>query len=616
MKILLLFLLFFSLNVEAYVLSRGIGKSFVRWGSLNPTLKFYLNTANDDNLSDSEVTIITNDSKNEWDDNSNVNIIIENTTGEPGDAQNDIYFSSDPYFFNGSGIVGLTLVSFREDSGAIIETDIVLNDLLNFKDRSSLLSKLPSEYFLGNVLTHELGHTLGLSHSEIHRSTMFYKLANGQSEISEDDRSGVNIYYPLSSYTGIIRGNTFGGSSMIGIFGVQVQAIAASTGVVMGATISEEDGSFIISGLPKNQQYYLYISPVKNLASIPLMYNDVRKNFCNSNTDFRGSFYSSCFSSDRGYPLGIDLTDQNSNINVGHVSIKCGLEVPVEYFLAKDGGIFELNVLDIQGNAGNAFVGFFSDSEVENNEEDNIEIDLRSLNVTSNDIYLDLKVVHQNFFSELKLNMDVTFSDNSIINYPVAVGLDGVVFDQEKNIKLDIHTRLLLDSVDFSRNIFQLAINPREFIVPADNSVNPPIAEQPFWLDGATITSPDFSILSMHFFQELEELGDNQKFYFLIANISQKNLDGTYTIIDTKRYNLTDNVNCPDAPSSYTVKASLYKETPSQREIIAGDDPLGLACGTIDIDNDDQGNGTMMLTLFGLLCAALLVRSYQYLGYE
>jgi hypothetical protein len=614
MKILLLLLFCFSINSEAYVSSRGLNQSFIRWNSGQPNLIFYLNTDNDDNIADGEVESIVNSSKDEWSDNSNVSASIINTTGNPEDGKNDIFFSSDPYFFTGSGIVGLTLVSFREDSGAILETDIVLNQIHDFKDRSALLSKLPSEYFLGNVLTHEMGHSIGLSHSEVHRSTMFYKLANGQSEISEDDRSGVNSLYSKSIYTGEIRGNTFGGSSGIGIFGVQVQAISASTGKIIGSTLSEEDGNFVISGLPKDDQYYLYLSPVNNIASIPLMYSDVRKNFCNSNTDYRGSFYSSCFSSDRGYPMGVELTDQNPNVNIGYVSIKCGLEIPVDYFLAKGGDVFKLKSLDLQGNTGNAFVGFFSDSEVKNNEPDNIEIDLRFLNVSSNDLYLDIKVIHQNLFSKLKLDMDVTFYDSTVIKYPTNVGLDGVVFDAEKNIDLDIHSRLLLDSVDFSRNIFQLSINPREFIIPADNTVSPALPERPFWLDGDTVPVSDPSILTRHFYQELSELEDNHKFYFLIANISKRNGDGTYTVIDTKRYSLSDNVNCPDAPASYVVKASLYKEIPSPTEITPGDDPLGAACGTIDINPDDQSKGMMMMTLFGFLCGLLFVRTSKHLS--
>jgi hypothetical protein len=592
-KIIYLFICF-SLNVEAYVLSRGISKSFVKWNN-NLTVNFHLNTANNDGISEYEVSTIINDSKNEWADQSQLNISVQTTNTEPQAGRNDIFFSSDPYFFTGSGIVGLTLVSFREDTGDIIETDIVLNEIHSFKDRSVLLDKFPSEYFLGNVASHEFGHSLGLSHSEVHRSTMFYKLSNGQLKIDKDDRSGINHHYPISSYTGSISGKTFGSGNMIGIFGVQVQAISASDGNIVAAALSDDNGYFTISGLPKNEQYYLYISPLKVLSSIPSMYADVRKNFCNSNTDFRGSFYSSCFSGDRGLPMGIDLTQANGNVDVGNISIKCGLDVPVAYFLAKGGGTYVLDSVDTQGNAGNAFVGFFSDSEVENNDADNIEIDLRFINIPSNDLYLDIKVIHQNLFSELKLNMDVTFFDNSTVNYPLGVGFDGVIYNSEKNADLDIRGKFLLDSVDFNKNIFKLTINPRVF--------------EDYWTEG-DIPIPDSTLNVSNFFQEFSTLKDNHKFYFLIANISQKNLDGTYTVVNTKKYNLTDNKNCPDAPASYVVKASLYKESVRPVEIISGDDPLAIACGTIDLDDDQgsKGNGMMIMTLFGFLCTLLLIR--------
>ena len=594
MKKIIFLLIFFSLNCEAYVISRGISKSFIKWNNAT-TINYYLNTTNDDGLSDNEVTTIVNNSKSEWSDHSQINISVVNTNSQPQNGRNDIFFSSDPYYFSGSGIVGLTLVSFREDSGSILETDIVLNEIHSFRDRGVLLDKFPSEYFLGNVVTHEFGHSLGLSHSEVHRSTMFYKLAHGQAGIDNDDRSGVNHHYPMSSYSGSISGKTFGSANMIGIFGVQVQAISASTGKIVGAALSEEDGYFTISGLPQNDQYYLYLSPLKVLSSIPTMYTDVRKNFCNSNTDFRGSFYSSCFSGDRGLPMGIDLTPSNKNVDVGSISIKCGLDIPVEYFLAKGGGKYVLDSVDVQGNAGNAFVGFFSDSEVINNESDNVEIDLRFINIPSNDLYLDIKIIHQSLFSELKLNMDVTFFDNTSINYPLGVGFDGVIYNTEKNADLDIHTRLLLDSVDFSKNIFQLSINPRVF--------------EDYWTEG-DIPFPDNSIQVSNFFQEFPTMKDNHKFYFLIANISQKNPDGTYTVINTKKYNLSDNKNCPDAPASYVVKASLYKESATPVEVVSGDDPLAIACGTIDLDDDhgDKGHGMMMMTLLGFLCTLLLIR--------
>lgn len=581
------------MSAEAYVLSRGLSKSYVKWPGNSPTINFYLNTYNDDGLSDSEVEIITQDSLNQWTEISGLNSLLYNTTSSRADRRNDIVFSNSSTYFNGSGIVGLTLVSFRESDGAILEADILLNEIHDFKDRLELINKLPSDYYLGNVMTHELGHAFGLSHSEVHRSTMFYKLANGQFLISPDDRAGVNHHYQGSTYTGSITGYVFGGSDYIDIFGTQVQAISATTGEIAGAAISDEDGSFIISGLPKNDQYYLYLSPLHVPEAIPSMYADIRKNFCNSNTDYRGSFYSSCYGSDRGFPTAVEISDSNPSYHVGSISIKCGLDMPVRYFHAKGGGTFAPDVVDLQGNAGNAFVGFFSEREIAAGESDNILLDLSTFNVPTNDYYLDVKVIHQNFFSAVKLEMEVTQGLTSN-TYPVA-GQDGLVYDLEKNAVLDIHQRILLDSANFNNNVFNIELKPSIF--------------KDHWLSAPL---PDTTISERQFFQELRTTRDSQSFYFFIVNITKRNPDNSYSIVSSKKYFPSDNKNCPGAPRSYTVKASLYKESISVPEVEQKDDPLGIGCGTIDMDdNDKTGPGMMIFCFMGFLCTLLFARKSE-----
>lgn len=179
-------------------------------------------------------------------------------------------------------------------------------------------------YDLESLLTHEIGHWLGLDHSAVWRAMMFpFAPPPGQflgdrptaqapdGPLADDDRTGVRALYPDPNDTvnvGAIRGqvlpaNPFAlaalpapsaGASVTGIFGAHVVAVDADTGAVFAATLGgwscnlsnsslQFDGSFDIERLPVGHNYMIYAEPLVGLVG-PSDFSDALNDLCSSST--------------------------------------------------------------------------------------------------------------------------------------------------------------------------------------------------------------------------------------------------------------------------------------------------------------------------------------------
>lgn len=196
-------------------------------------------------------------------------------------------------------------------AGQILDADILFrNDgLATFATPGALATPAgQGAYDLESLLTHELGHLLGLDHSAVWRAIMFpFAPPPGtflgsrptpqapDAPLADDDRTGLRNLYPdtndtvnVGSISGrVVPANPFAlalesapspGQSVTGIFGAQVVALDADSGAVVAGALggwscnasippTRFDGSFRIERLPLGRNYKVYAEPLDGLAS-------------------------------------------------------------------------------------------------------------------------------------------------------------------------------------------------------------------------------------------------------------------------------------------------------------------------------------------------------------
>jgi predicted Zn-dependent protease len=409
---IIIFVTFFvcTTNVNAYVRSLTSSNSTVHWASNISLVDIYVNPANTQSYPTTSVDSQVSSAISQWNSKSRISIRKNSTSGSYQDGLNELFFTTDPMVFNGTGVVGVTQVYFKNTNGQILEADIFINDTFSFSTDINDIN------YLGNVITHEMGHFLGLGHGQVAGSTMLYALARGESQISDDDAAGLYSIYPNGDTNkGALSGKIVGGNALVGVFGAHVQAISLSTGHVAGSTISDTDGTFSIEGLKKNDQYYIYTNPIAKIG-LPSKFDNVRYDFCSASKKYRGSFFQSCGSSFEGYPQAVKLN--TSSVNVGKITIRCGLDVPTEYMQYKNitPAIFDLQSNVISG-VGNSFAGFFSLQEIGLSKVDYFRMDYSNINwnalSASGDLYVELKVINQALYSPFKAVIGVTRDSSS-----------------------------------------------------------------------------------------------------------------------------------------------------------------------------------------------------------
>ncbi len=562
--IILVFLLIS--NLPAYVQNRSSYGDKVKWKTGN--IRINLVTQNSSGLSSIEVIDIVKKAlgivgPSGWKQSANLSFTIT-TSSSPLPNINDIYFTKTNADFFGlscasSGVIGKTETAYRQSSGEILEVDILLNDNCLFERNPT-----DGELYLGNVVTHELGHLLGLGHSEVSDSTMFYLLNSGQGELHSDDKAGIGEIYPTSITKGSIRGTLVGSNKLIGVMGGQIEAISTNGGSLVASAISDANGNFLICGLPLNDTYYLYIHPSKYLDVLPYYYLNSKKNFCNSETDYRGSFFQTCFASENGFPQGIKITNSSTLVNIGIVSIGCSLNVASRYLDDKQLSSSDWKVYNSNtATAGNAVVGSFTKNEFESGAEDVFIVDLSTYDAGTGERYLDVKLVYQDLYSPIKLKIETLNYQNTLLSNENISGYSEDLFG--KRI-LDITEHYRLATGQTSQNYYTIKI--------VSDALN--YSENDF-LDSDTFL-------------------DKMRFYFLIVTISEKEAN-SYSVVSSKVFpTISDNLSCPQGVNTYPVLVdSLPKEDENSKKSSQGT----IGCGTIDTSNQGPpSSGGLMVGFF------------------
>jgi Matrixin len=185
--------------------------------------------------------------------------------------------------------------------GQILDADIYFdpgNSMIAFATPAAL-AMAPTSYDFESLMIHELGHTLGFSHSAV-LAAMMYPFAPAPGTFSgmrptaqqpdaplgDDDRTGLRVLYPNPEDTvnvGSLGGHILPANPLslpasppgvTGIFGAHVVAVDAASGAVIGATLggwscsapgpAQFDGSYEIGHLPVGHSYQVYAEPLDN----------------------------------------------------------------------------------------------------------------------------------------------------------------------------------------------------------------------------------------------------------------------------------------------------------------------------------------------------------------
>ncbi len=581
---LVLVCIFINIYAHAHQSSLASSGRELFWS--NPSVPVSIGTTTPD-MSRSSAMAIIQASFTQWNQISTANI---NTASS---SVNEVKFQTNfPY---GSGVIGVTEVSFSS-SGSISKAVIVLNDDYYFHSVPGLYP--PGQVYLGDVVSHEVGHLFGLSHSEVLDSTMFYSSFSGQSTIAFDDRSGLRQKY--DSNFGTITGHVKGGNH-IGVLGVHVQAISRRTGEVSSA-ITDENGLFKLGGLDLNDTYYLYTSPIKNPDSLPGYFSNTQDEFCPAS--YVGSFFSACGSENNGKPQGITLTESMSEVNVGEVSIHCSLksdqfyiqeklktavivsqdltrtssptvicgEAPDLKYVVKS-AFTPLTIYDyaVDEKSEKAFVGWFRKSLTsEWSLSDLLKVDLSTYQNNLTSKYLKVSLVSYPFGGQVEYEMTVKQNGNFVSTasrsktYSSATG----------TFQTDFSSLIPLSGAS-SANIFEISVRSKK-------------------LESSCVrqTFPSNDIFT----------SDSHLPYLLITSIWEDSPTGPRPVIDTD-VNLSDNYACLDAPFTYAV--SKTREVSENSSIKSSQAAAATSCGTIDPPSDGPPGSSLPLIAMGFLISWL-----------
>lgn len=176
-----------------------------------------------------------------------------------------------------TGVFAVTITTFDTSNGQITDADMQLNDrdftwdTLGPAGTSGVIGRAMIE----SVVTHELGHFIGLDHPNNAQATMFYASSPGlinQSSLEVDDRAPV-----IDGYTGSVVDENLGTvqgaveSGGTARFGVYVTLVDVSTGRNVVGHCSEGTpgpyalGSFTIDNVPPGN-YLAFALPVNKSA--------------------------------------------------------------------------------------------------------------------------------------------------------------------------------------------------------------------------------------------------------------------------------------------------------------------------------------------------------------
>lgn len=575
MKILLL--AFFTAGLaQAFLYSKTSEGRKIRWNSQS-SVNFYVDPGdrNSPKIEAADVMGAVEESVAQWNSSGPLKLRpIFTSNPPPLGAGASLRFSSHPAFF-GEGVLAVTSLSYNSASGAIFSADILMNDTgANSSEltasKSDSAGDPEDDYaYVGDVITHEIGHLLGMNHSETNRSSMVFKVFKGQHELHSDDRMGVGDLYSTHGPSGI-RGRVVG-EGFVPVFGAHVQAIDMESNEVVAGVFSEQDGTFEFKGLPSEKSYALYMTPMRHKESLPAYYKNFKGDFCDGKS-FAPSFFSKCGGRSAGRAQ-VFRPENDRLLDVGDFTVRCATNIAPRYLRQKLGADDRYAILDyLDARATNvSFTGYFTESEIlagATGQGDRLEIDLSGLDVSGHgNAYVKISLSTEKLGTALKTDIYAQRADEA--SPTIHKSLTDLQ-DERPQPDISFFKPLSPDSDDniFTLDIFPVAMNEDE-------------AEAVF---GAP-----------------EVLTNEKAIYHVSVQAVALGPSGAVPLSAWDDYPYEDNARCLEGSPVETIRA--HNPANAVKEI--ADQEQALSCATVDMGGTSGpggGMGSFILGL-GLICA-------------
>lgn len=181
---------------QAWSVKRNSEGDALRW--LQTPVPYQVNPENGQGLDEVEVEELVHTALDQWAAVQDVSLSFDfqGTTDRMAasyeDGVNTIYFEDEWPSDWDAGFLALTF-TWSVDGGEIVAFDMAINESFDWTTHSAR-----SGHDLSNALTHEIGHAVGMAHSEEGDATMFADSRAGDTAkrtLAQDDQEGLRYLY-------------------------------------------------------------------------------------------------------------------------------------------------------------------------------------------------------------------------------------------------------------------------------------------------------------------------------------------------------------------------------------------------------------------------------------
>ncbi|MCB9896783.1 MAG: IPT/TIG domain-containing protein [Planctomycetes bacterium] len=252
--------------------SKGVA---VRWKT--STLEFVVQADGSDDLPGDDDDLAVRRAFAAWADEPAVPLLLVEDaapdsrarTDWPSDDLHSVIFAEDGddlLFPEGSGFVAVTPLQYVVSSGKLLDADIVLNG----RDVHFATAPAANAFDVRAIVTHEVGHLLGLDHSAQGSATMTPYAHPGfvlPRTLSDDERAGL-VSLGGDDGRGRLVGSVLRAASGSPVSGAHVWARSSADGRLASAALTDADGAYELRALAPGS-YVLAVAPLDGPLTVP-----------------------------------------------------------------------------------------------------------------------------------------------------------------------------------------------------------------------------------------------------------------------------------------------------------------------------------------------------------